>query len=220
METHSNAGPHLHAYYGDRKAFLNQVALHEDGTADFFIPARDGHALPTEAQVGTPLSVTIRVADSEASFHVNGRVKKRIVAGRPAGLWVTFHEEERPRQDLVLAFAHGQSVPYFRRRHTRHACDLPARVSHQGRRRRKTRALDLGLGGVRLALTGAETELNQMVEVELRVGRERLNLAGRVVSVIQKGPQQGMGVEFLYENVRNKKAVEEVLTRLPKSQAS
>ncbi len=120
--------------------------------------------------------------------------------------WFAFLNRVRlgERQELVVACAEGESIPYFRRRHERVDCRLPVRVSIGKGRKLDSTAVDISEGGVGLVTDHALLLKMHVILSATLPSKKRISLRGRVVSVIPKGPQQGVGVEFVFESVEQR----------------
>jgi pSer/pThr/pTyr-binding forkhead associated (FHA) protein len=184
-----------------------------------FHPAPRNASLLPEATPGALLSLNIRFLDRDTNFRVHARVIERQTGGEKPGLLVEFVREERDRQELVLACAKGESIPYFRRRHERVPCRLPI-VVHVGEDdKRPATAVDISEGGTRLVPShGLEKGMRVLLSLSFSENklfpfqrRRSLVLYARVVSIVTRGLQVSAGVEFLFESSKQRnKLVDEV----------
>ena len=196
--------PKLESIWESGESFLAYHAVEEKRPGRFFHPASGDPELPAEGVPGALLSVIIRFRDRNAEFHMHGRVLERRTAGERPGLLIEFLEEEREREALVVAFARGESVPYFRRRWERISCNLYVLVHTGWGKRVDALAVDISEGGVYLVPIH-ELRVEDMVTLSVTFpGRKRIAMAGRVASVIPDGPQQGTGIEFLFESKKQR----------------
>lgn len=170
------------------------------GPGTLFVPYKRVRDLPGEARINIVVSVIMRFSDRAADFHVHARVLERRTESEPPGLLLQFLEEEQDREHLVRACAKGEYISYFRRRHHRTACNLPAQIKTDKGKIKNSTAIDISEAGVGL-VTDQALKLEMPVRVILSFpdGQE-LDLRGRVASVVPKGPQQGVGVEFLFDS--------------------
>lgn len=191
--------PRMKATWRTGKMFLDNYQP-GSGPGTFFIPYKRARDLPAEARLNIVVSVIMRFSDRAADFHVHARVLERRTEAEPPGLLLQFLDEEQDREQLVQACAKGEYISYFRRRHRRTACNLPARIKTDKGKLKDSTAIDISEAGVGL-VTDQALKLEMPVNVTLSFpdGKE-LSLPGRVASVVLKGPQKGVGVEFLFDS--------------------
>jgi hypothetical protein len=198
--------------------FLDTVRL-SDGLASFsYVPPEDADP-PPAARLGSLVSLTIRFGDREGHFHVHARVIKRVAKEDRRELRFEFLREERGRQELVLATAEGESIPYRRRRWPRIPCELPVRVRTGRWSRTKATATDICQHGMRIDLSPpppAETAVDLWVTLPGR--KKKLALKGRVAGVVEAGPGRGVGVEFVFASADERLAVAETVALLSSNQ--
>jgi hypothetical protein len=190
-------------------SFLADARRAENAPLRFLWRLPEGRSLPPDSP-GDVVSATIRLDDRDADFHVHLRVvERRGEKGRPALLF-EFLPEERSRQELVLACAEGESIPYQRRRRPRVACDLPIVLAVAGRALRGT-CTTISVGGVHVHLEESLDRIvpDAVVQVDLELEGRRWRVPGRITSRIEDGPQRGVGIEFLFESARQRDEIAE-----------
>lgn len=209
--------PSLRAEYSTGEQFLAGTDV-EDGLARFSFVPENGQSLPALANIGQLLSVNLRFGDSGIEFHVHARVIARDdkEGGR---LLLEFLRGERLRQELVLAAARGESVGYRRRRVPRLDVRLPARARGKQGRWREATASSLSARGLHLDLWPSP-EIDQLLRISLRFpGRLRaVEIWARVASLIETGPQRGVGVEFVFRSPEQRELVAELVHDLEQRQ--
>jgi hypothetical protein len=178
--------PHYVATWETGAQFREHVREEGDGKTFYFPMQSD---LPT---IGTTVSMSLRFLDRDTDFHVHGRVLEHV----QGGLRLAFLPEERDRQELVLASAEGESVPYLRRKAIRTACNLTVLVTPEGGETFSSTLSTISERGGHLE----NQTLRQGQKVQLSIdfpGKPRVHVAGRVTAKIA-GPQSGAGIEFLF----------------------
>ena len=167
--------------------------------------------LPPDTGMGALVSATIRVADREADFHVHLRVVERRTGGERRGIVFEFLPEEKSREELVVACAEGESIPYLHRRRTRVPCDLPVVLTLVPRGELSGTGTTVSVGGLHVALDGSLEQLapDAVVQVQIDFDGKRVRVPGRVTSRIEAGPQRGVGIEFLFQSARQRDEVAE-----------
>jgi hypothetical protein len=179
--------------------------------ARFDAEARVLHPIePVNLPANTPVSVDLHFADRRADFHLHALVR----AGEPRAL--AFLEEERDRLELVLTCARGESLPYFKRRHTRYPCDLAARVRLPNGEERDARAIDISEGGTRLAVTSGDWRQDLNVRLSLSFVGEKipLSLRARIASFCETRAERSVGFEFLFDSAAQRAAVQRAVAKL------
>ncbi len=187
--------------------FLANLEI-RDGPARLFHPIRDDLEFPPQAGMGALLSVFIRLLDRQApDFHLHAYVVEKRVAGKERGILLEFLEEEKDRLELVLVCAEGESIPHFRRRYERITCRLPVKIKEFRRKWQDCTAIDISEGGLGLIPTH-DLKPETLVVLSIAFGDDRtIELNGRVASVVSRGPQQGLGIEFLFESAKQRDQV-------------
>jgi hypothetical protein len=207
--------PEIESRFDRGEEFLAGVVTNvSGGPATFRLPLPQGVSPVPDARPGALLSVILRFDDRGGEFHVHGRVLERRNSGPERGLLLEFLPEERERQELVLAWAAGESVPYYRRTFPRVPCRLPVRVE-MGRTTLETVVDVIGRGGLHLqASAPLEPDATVTLAIEVPGRRKRLQVRGRVASVVARGPQEGAGIEFLFESAEQRDEVATEVARL------
>jgi len=199
--------PKLESIWQSCEQFFANIEL-RDGPARLFHPVRDDLEFPPQAVPGVLLSVFIRLLDRQApDFHLHAYVIEKRVAGKERGVLLEFLEEEKDRLELVLVCAEGESIPHFRRRYERIDCRLPTKIKEVGCKWQECTAIDIGEGGLGLV---PEHGLRPETLIVLSIGFDddiTIELNGRVASVVPRGPQQGLGIEFLFESAKQRDQV-------------
>ena len=180
--------------------------LGEDGSErTFYHPVRDASELPAEATPGAILSVSLRFLDRDVEFHVHGRVLERN-AGGMVGLRLAFLAEERDRQELVLASAEGERIPYLRRKAVRTPCDLEVQVTSEDGSRSPARLTNISERGAYVGLVAFVPGRKLELAISFPGHRERVHVAGRITAALS-GPQRGAGVEFMFVSAKQRDAI-------------
>ena len=198
--------PRLESVWQKGSDFLKNFEPGE-GPGKFFHPAPDDRELPPEATPGVMLSVHIRFQDRDApSFHVHARVLERRASGEKKGLLLEFLAEEAERQELVLACAEGESIPFFKRRFERFPCSIPVQVYVGKGRKLESTSVDICERGIGLVPNHRlKTEMSVRLHILFPNRKKPLTVRGRVASVMLEWPQQSVGIEFLFESIEQKK---------------
>ncbi len=150
-------------------------------------------------------SLEIYFHDRKTEFHLHAEVRDGAIG---------FLDEERDRLELVLTCARGESLPYFKRRHPRYLCSLPARVTLADGVL-EARAIDLSEGGVRLAVPEHRFRVDLTIRVALSFPRDlSLELRGRVASFCQSSLERAIGVEFLFESAAQRAKLKAAIQQL------
>ena len=206
----------LELVFESGRNFLDDVRRHDNAPARFVWHLPEGLSMPPYATPGDLVSATIRIADREADFHVHLRVIERSPEGQRRGLVFEFLPEERARQELVLACAEGESIPYQRRRRMRVPCALPVVLAVAGRHDLNGVCDLISVGGMHVQLEGSLDPLtiDALVQVVLELDGRRWRIPGRITSRLDAGPQRGVGVEFLFESARQRDEVAERVAAL------
>ena len=180
----------------------------------FFHPVPRNEPLPPNVAVGDLISVTIDIREREAEVHLHARVLDRRDGTERRGLTLETLPEERDRMEFVLVAARGESLPYLRRRHSRVPYRASCRVTSRGRPPLAGETTNLNAAGVHLAV---EPALPRGAEVEVAIDANDTRawtLRGRVVEVIEEGPQRGLSIEFLFSSARQRDDARERVERL------
>ena len=177
-----------------------------DGVRAFFHPVQAASELPAAAVVGSLVSVSLRFVDRDTDFHVHGRVLERVATGDAPGLLLAFLPEERDRQELVLASAEGESVPYLRRKAVRTPCNLEVDVTQEDGTLLHSTLSTISERGAHLEDESLSPNQRIQLSIAFPHVRARVGVAGRVTAKIA-GPQQGVGIEFLFVSSKQRDAV-------------
>lgn len=192
--------------------FLESIQ-YRDGVASFSYQPADGGSLQQVFALSKLVSVFLGFDDKEPVFHIHARVVERSRDGERVRL--EFLKEERKRQLLVIACAEGDSIPYRRRWSPRIPCDLAVRATLSDRTKRSTVATNISNGGVHISLI-LSSEKEQAIELEIDFPDRSRSccVRGRVVSVINEGPQRGSGLEFHFESIAQREAMATAIASL------
>ncbi len=196
-------------------SFKAHYETREEGPGYFVYTAAPGQELPPEAVLGALVSVKLRFVAEEREFAIHARVIERREAASPRGLRLEFLPDERDREELILACARGESVPYFKRRHERITCSFKAEVTLANGSTAEGTVHDLSEGGLRL-----EVERALHVDDLLRLSfplppeAEPLVVHGRVMSLTPTGPEPGAGVAFQFRSAEERDRVAGRVARL------
>jgi hypothetical protein len=199
--------PNLESVWQTGADFLGNYRQNSDPGRFFYSTARDEHFV-ADATPGSLLSLDIRFLDRGTNFHVHARVLDRQIGGEKPGLLLEFIKEEKDREELVVASAKGESIPYFRRRHERFPCRIPVVIDPGEENKVSATAIDISESGARLIATqGFERGTRLLLHLLFSDKKlffvpraRRLVLHARVVSTVTKGEQKSLGVEFLFES--------------------
>jgi len=128
--------------------------------------------------------------------------------GERRGLVLQLLAEEGDRQELVLAAAEGESIPYRRRHRARRGCRLAVAVGTPGGRTLEGVATDISERGLHLRL-GLDLVVNTRVDLAIAFADRAgpFTVSGRVASVVTQGPQAGVGIEFLFDSAAGRDAL-------------
>jgi pSer/pThr/pTyr-binding forkhead associated (FHA) protein len=210
--------PYLESIWQTGADFLSSYQLGSDPGRFYYSVSRN-EVMTIEVEPGALISLDIRFLDRDTSFHVHTRVIERRTEGENPGLLLELVQEEKERQELVLACAKGESIPYFRRRYERISCRIPVILERTEDDKLPATAIDISEGGARL-ITNHSLESGIRVLLHLSFSEKkrlffsrsrRLDCNARVVSMMAKGPQNSLGVEFLFESSQQRNLlVEEV----------
>jgi len=162
-------------------------------------------AEPVSVPSKTTVSVNLVFNDRRVEFHLHALVSDGNLE---------FLEEERDRLELVLTCARGESLPYFKRRHPRYPCSLPVSVRMPDGTERKTEAVDVSNGGIRLAVKEARWPVDLTIQLAIQVGDLNLKLRGRIASYCTTAIEHAVGVEFLFESAAQRSAVQQAVSSL------
>ena len=179
--------------------FLENLEPQSSEGQRFFYPAPGDEEFPREIHTGEVFSTDLKFEDRGHTFHVHTRVVHRVDEDQRRGLQLEFLPEEKQRQELVLASARQESVPYFRRRHERIACNIAVRATRANGSRAEGTLRSLSEGGALLADV-AGVAMGDAVRLTFAVGptEPTVAVAGRVVGLIPEGPQRGAAIEFAF----------------------
>jgi hypothetical protein len=191
------------------KAYVRSDA----GATSFFVPV-EASMLANMPAVGEVVSVQLVFRDREAEFHVHGRVVD-VMRDGATGVRLEFLPEERERQELVLACAEGESIPYLRRKAVRTPADLEVHVRLENGETLSTRCTNISERGTHLALQTLRTD-QRIGLVIVFPGKRRASVNGRVTSSVSAGPQRGAGIEFLFASKKERDAFAAEVDRVRK----
>jgi hypothetical protein len=200
--------PHVVSTWETGADFRRQVG-ELDGVRTFFHPVREAAELPAAAVPGALISVSLRFLDRDIEFHVHTRVVARITEA-PSGLKLAFLPEERDRQELVLASAEGESVPYLRRKSVRTPCNLDVHVKLENGTSIDTKLSTISERGAHVALETLAPE--QRVTLTIAFAERAVQVVGRVTAKIA-GPQRGAGIEFIFASSKQRDDIAAAVTK-------
>ena len=205
--------PRLLSVWTSGASFLDTYRA-TDGLGSFFHAAATAAELPAEAVAGALLSVTLRFLHREADIQIHARVLERHESASGPGLRLAFLPEERERQELVVAWASGESVPFLRRRAPRIPCNLPVEARLPSGDRAQGNFLNVSEFGALLAIDRPlEVETTLDLSVAFSPGKRRMALRARVTAVL-RGPEGGAGLEFLFSSAEQRAAVASEVARI------
>lgn len=210
--------PGIDSVWEDGKNFLEAFS-DEDGLGRFFHPIQEGARLPSGLTPGALLSVRIRFLDRDVAFHIHALVREYRTEGESKGLLLEFLKEEKDRQELVLLCAKGESIPYFRRREERFPCRLNVHVEMSKGKNLNSVASNISNSGIYLV---PEHKMKLKMLVQLLIyfpNQTTVGVKGRVVSIVPEGPQQGMGIEFIFSSSKQRDEMAEQIAILRKAQS-
>jgi pSer/pThr/pTyr-binding forkhead associated (FHA) protein len=199
--------PKLESVWQTGADFLSAYR-HDCEPGRFLHPTASDEGLVPDAMPGALISLDIRFLDRGTNFHVHARILSYQTGCDKPGMLLEFVKEEKDRQELVLASAKGESIPYFRRRHDRVPCRMPVLIELGKEDKISATAIDISEGGARLIATqGPEREARVLLHLSFPhpklffISRtRRLEISARLVSTVTKGAQKSIGVEFLFES--------------------
>ena len=197
--------PRLVSTWDTGSAFRAQVGEAE-GVRTFFHPARDASELPAAAVPGAIVAVALRFLDRDTEFRVHGRVLERHTSGPSIGLRLAFLPEERDRQELVLAAAEGESVPYLRRKAVRTPCNLDVQVSLEDGSTLRAKLTTISERGAYLELASLTSGQKVELSIVFPGQRERVRVGGRITAAVA-GLERGSGIEFIFVAAKQRDAV-------------
>lgn len=217
--------PKLESVWQTGADFLSAYR-HDCEPGRFFHPTARDEGLVPDAMPGALILLDIRFLDRGTNFHVHARIVGYQTDCDKPGMLLEFVKEEKDRQELVLASAKGESIPYFRRRHERVLCRIPVLIEMGEEDKLPATAIDISEGGARLiASQGAEREARLLLHLSFPhktlffIARaRRLELNARVASVVTKGAQKSIGVEFLFESSNQRDLLVDEVSKLRSKQ--
>ena len=176
-----------------------------NGAHTFLYRAPAGDSSSSELEIGELVSVSVRFVDRDTDFHVHAHVVARV----EDGLTLAFLPEERDRQELVLATADGESIPYLRRKAVRTPCRLEVHVTLEDGNAFDGVLSIISERGAQLSQSALGTDTR--LQLEIVFPTQRVHVAGRVTGTI-RGPQDGAGIEFLFGSAKQRDAVSAAVT--------
>lgn len=195
--------PTMDSVWENGSQFLDNFEI-DNGVGRFFHPVPKESEILAEAKPGALLSVRIRFLDKDVSFHVHTIVREQRTEEKK-GILLEFLKEEKERQELVLVYTQGESIPYFRRRDERISCRLKVQVDIDQSKQLTTIATNISNSGIYLV---PEHSIKLKMVIRLLIyfpNQTKIGVTGRVVSNIPDGPQKGMGIEFLFSSSGERK---------------
>ena len=188
----------LECHWTTGESFLERyVPSAEGGPGRFVFHGRPGWRPPPGVRRGRVLGLRLWFDQLEVPLRVHARVLEVIDEKDAGSLRLEFLEEERDREVLVVACAHGENVPFFRRRHERVRCDLPVRIRDPSGDTERGRVAVVSERGAHLVIDTLHRP-GTLLDLAIRFPHRwrRVRLRAEVRSVIEGGPQRGVGVEF------------------------
>jgi uncharacterized protein (TIGR02266 family) len=206
----SDAGRRLRVSYSTSSAFL-----------DAYFPngALGGVLVETDADLplGEPVDLEIRFEPGpKRPFHARARVAWRRLRGKGnlrAGVGLEFLPTERDNRDALLSYARGGEMHVPDRGHERVPADIRVLVRTESGARIE-RSADISEGGV-FVRTPDLQPVGGVVEMSIRprFSLRGIALAGRVIWHA-RGPQAGMGLQFLFTDEEQRRRVARLVGRL------
>ena len=209
----SNAPYELTTSFACGAEFVERL---EEGSSPgvFFHRSTDEALTSSALGAGALVALTIRFLDPVAEFQVHARVVDRKVP--EPGLWLEFLAEEAERQELVCAFAEGQSVAYRRRGSTRVSTEVPVRAITREGEAFDGHAINISARGMQLKISGSfETDSHVGLAISIAGQKDPLRVQAKVVAVVASGPQEGISVEFQFASSEARDAMMKLVASWP-----
>lgn len=191
-------------------AMFREHVRETDGARTFFYPVDDAKALPVKIVVGSLVSISLRFVDRDTDFHVHANVVERVETGNKPGLVLAFLPEERDRQELVLAIADGESVPYLRRKAIRTPCTLGVGVIRENGAKLESTLSTISERGAHLEADMLSKNERVQLAIAFPGQKARVVVGGRVTARIT-GPEKGVGIEFIFVSSKQRDDVASVV---------
>lgn len=171
----------------------------------------------TELTLGDAVELELRFLDEGMDFRVKGTVRwRRTTGGRrslPPGVGIEFAPASGAAEEKLVAFAMGKEVAIVHRAGRRYGAQLAVKVAH-GAQRDVTLTDDLSEGGAFL-VSDAAYEEGDILTLNVRPPGAifGISLNARVAWRRDAEPA-GIGVEFRFDNSRQKQRIEKLVGQL------
>lgn len=194
----------------DRAHFLDMY-FEKGGLGGMFIRGL------TQLSLGDEVELQLRFLEEAIDFRVIGTVRwRRTTSGRrslPPGLGIEFAPESGSAEQKLLAFAMGREVAIVHREGRRYGAQLAVKIM-QGKDKTVIETDDLSEGGAFL-LTENHYEIGDMVTLNVRPPGAIFGIALEArVAWRRGGERPGVGVEFRFDNTRQKQRIEKLVGQL------
>jgi Tfp pilus assembly protein PilZ len=194
----------------DRAHFL-EMYFEKGGLGGMFIRGL------TQLSLGDEVELQLRFLEEAIDFRVKGTVRwRRTTSGRkslPPGLGIEFLPESGAAEQKLLAYAMGHEVSIVHRGGQRYGAQLAVKLT-EGSRKRVIATDDLSEGGAFLLTDGAY-EVGDLLTLNVRPPGAIFGIALEArVAWCRGGDRPGVGVEFRFDNTRQKQRIEKLVAQL------
>ncbi len=191
----------------DRAHFLDMY-FEKGGLGGMFIRGL------TQLALGDEVELQLRFLEEAIDFRVRGTVRwRRTTSGRrslPPGLGI---EESGAAEQKLLAFAMGREVAIVHREGQRYGAQLAVKVT-EGSNKSVIATDDLSEGGAFL-LTEGDYKVGDVLTLNVRPPGAIFGIALEArVAWKRGGDRPGVGVEFRFDNPRQKHRIEKLVGQL------
>jgi len=205
----------------DKKTITVRYPEREKLLSDFVRRGRQGVLFVetgNRLQLAEQVVVEVEFPGQKRSFRLRGKVVARRRASRelprPPGVQVEFSREEDQTLRMILDHAQGKEVAFIDRGSKRMPCSFE--VSY--RRDEdfvKEFAEDIGEGGTFIR---TENLFAVGTDVECRLRPPGylmgIKIKAKVAWVLERGPEKGMGLQFVFETERQQKKIRTLVKKL------
>lgn len=197
----------------DREHFL-EIYFEKGGLGGMFIRGL------TELDLADEVDLDIRFLQEQVSFRVRGVVRwRRTTGGRrslPPGLGIEFSPLSKSGEKKLLDYAMGREVSIIDRGGHRYEAHLAVRITGENGKLVETTD-DISEGGAFL-LTEAPYTIGDLVTLNVRPPGAifGIPLSARVAWLRAEG-DKGVGVEFIFENGRQRSRIARLVKQLKSS---
>jgi Tfp pilus assembly protein PilZ len=194
----------------DRAHFLDMY-FEKGGLGGMFIRGL------TQLALGDEVELQLRFLEEAIDFRVRGTVRwRRTTSGRrslPPGLGIEFSPESGAAEQKLLAFAMGREVAIVHREGQRYGAQLAVKVT-EGSNKSVIATDDLSEGGAFL-LTEGDYKVGDVLTLNVRPPGAIFGIALEArVAWKRGGDRPGVGVEFRFDNPRQKHRIEKLVGQL------